>query len=84
MQAMGKCEKLLVKAKDSPANVSFTEVCRLAVCYGWYFCRQSGSHRIYENPELDVSQGRIQNFQNDKGMAKPYQVKQLLAAIENL
>jgi HicA toxin of bacterial toxin-antitoxin, len=81
---MGKCEKLLEKAKNSPANISFTEICKLAVCYGWIFIRQSGSHRMYEHPDLDVSQGRFQNFQDDRGKAKPYQVKQLLAAIENL
>lgn len=39
---------------------------------------------MYDNSQLDVSQGRFQNFQDDKGKAKPYQVKQLLAAIENL
>jgi hypothetical protein len=81
---MGKCEKLLEKAKASPANISFTNACKLAECYGWSFCRQSGSHQMYENPELDVSRGRLQNFQNDKGKAKSYQIKQLLVAIENL
>jgi hypothetical protein len=39
---------------------------------------------MYENDALDITQGRMQNFQDVNGKAKPYQVRQLLAALEFL
>ena len=81
---MANCDKLLQKAKYSANNLSFQEICDLAKCYGWIFRRQTGSHRMYANPKLASHQGRVQNFQDLKGKAKPYQVKQLLKAIELL
>lgn len=82
---MARCEKLLLKAKNSPNNLRFEELCALAVCYGWQFKRQDGtSHRLYMHPRLRPEQGRRQNFQDFKGKAKPSQVRQLLAAIEFL
>lgn len=36
------------------------------------------------NPTLEIEQNRLMNFQNFKGKAKPYQVKQLLKAITYL
>jgi len=58
----------------------FSEVCQLAECYGFEFARQKGSHRMYKKP------GRtgLMNFQDDRGKAKEYQVKQLLAVIEEI
>ena len=79
---MSKCQKLLSKAKNSAKNFRFADLCKLAECYGWVFDRKDGSHTIYENSELDLTQGRMQNFQEVNGEAKQYQVKQLLAAIE--
>lgn len=81
---MKKCQRLLTKAKNSAANLRFGELCQLAECYGWIFVRQEGSHRIYENLKLDMNSGRMMNFQNDKGKAKAYQVRQPLSAIDNL
>ena len=78
---MSKCDKLLEKANNSPNNFSFEEICSLAECYGFEFQRQSGSHVIYENASLNIEQGRLMNFQNFKGKAKPYQIKQLVKAI---
>jgi len=44
--------------------------------------RQTGSsHRVYKTPW--VGDPRV-NIQNDKGMAKAYQVRQVLKAIERL
>jgi hypothetical protein len=44
--------------------------------------RQSGSsHAVYKTPW--IGDPRV-NIQNDKGMAKPYQVKQVIKAIERL
>jgi len=82
---MGKCEKLLEKAKSSPHNFRFDELCRLAECFGWIFNRQGGtSHRLYFNPGFPGPDGATMNFQNRNGKAKPHQIKQLLDAIERL
>lgn len=78
---MGKCDKLLEKARNSPNNFSFSDICYLAECYGFRFERQQGSHKIYKHPKLLLSQNRIMNFQNFGGKAKPYGVRQLLGAI---
>jgi len=81
---MAKCEKLLSKARNSPGNLRFEELCSLAECYGWVWVGGSGSHRVYMNPALGNSVGSMMNFQSAKGKAKPYQVRQLLDAIDGL
>jgi hypothetical protein len=74
-------DKLLNKARTSPGNLRFEEICQLAEEYGFEFKRQGGSsHRIYKHPNVF----KLMNFQNVNGMAKAYQVKQLLNAIDNL
>ena len=76
---MPDCDKLLERARSSPANLRFEEVCDLAECYGFVFARQAGSsHRIYKRPKWP----KVMNFQNRNGKAKAYQVRQLLEAID--
>lgn len=77
---MGRCEKLLAKALGNPRGLRFRELCRLAECHDFEFSRQSGSHTIYRH----MRSRRLISFQNDKGMAKPYQVRQLLNLIEEM
>jgi hypothetical protein len=85
MQWMSKCERLLEKAKNSPHNLRFEEICKLATCYGWVFERQEGtSHGVYLHPKLGNTPGALMNFQEKNGKAKGYQVRQLLNAIELL
>ena len=80
---MSKCHKLLQNAKDSPSNVRFADLCKLAECFGWVFKRQKGSHCIYSNPALGNTEGNCMNFQEGSGgKAKIEQVTQLLNAIE--
>jgi len=82
---MDKCARLLQKARRSPGNLGFGELCRLAVCHGFVFRRQDGtSHQIYTHPGIPHALGGFQNFQNEKGKAKDYQVRQLLRAIDYL
>ena len=82
---MGTCEKLREKARNSQNNFRFSDICKLAECYGWNFRRQDGtSHRQYSNPRT-TPEFRYMNFQNaGGGKAVPYQVRQLLKAIESL
>jgi hypothetical protein len=67
--------------KRNPKGIGFQELCK--VC-DFYFeeARQTGSsHRIYKTPwQGDPGV----NIQNDNGMAKAYQVRQVLKAIERL
>lgn len=78
---MGDCDKLLKKARQSPRNLRFEELCKLALCLGFEFSRQSGSHRMYVHPTLPPERRRM-NFQEARdGKAKEYQIKQLLDAV---
>ena len=79
---MGKAKKLLGKAKSSPRNFKYSELCALAEAAGYEFRRQNGSHAYYKHPQINSTM----NFQPDtktKCMAKPYQVRQLVNAIEH-
>jgi hypothetical protein len=74
-------EKVLAEMYRNPRGVRFAELCR--VCDHYFGQpRQSGSsHVVYKTPWL--GDPRV-NIQNDKGFAKPYQVKQVIKAIERL
>jgi predicted RNA binding protein YcfA (HicA-like mRNA interferase family) len=78
---MTKRERLLKRAKNSPAGIHFNELCQLAEWYGWVFYRQEGSHRQYRRPGFARSVN-VQEARN--GMAKPQQVRDLVRRIELL
>ena len=78
---MSATEKLIEKARRSPNNFTFEEICLLAERVGFIFRRQAGSHRIYKHSLYKA----MMNFQPDKrnpGKAKGSQIKQLLDFIE--
>ena len=77
---MRSCAELLGRARSNPRGLRFTELCALAECYGWEFDRSRGSHHIYKR----AGYIRVMNFQDIGGAAKPYQVRQLLHAIDAL
>ena len=78
---MPKISDILTQMRHNPKGVAFTDLCK--VCDHYFGeARQSGSsHRIYKTPWQ--GDPRV-NIQNDKGMAKVYQVKQVLKPIERL
>ena len=78
---MAKINEILAAMRRNPAGVSFSDLCK--VCDHYFGeARQTGSsHRIYKT--LWQGDPRV-NIQDDKGMAKAYQVKQVLKAIERL
>lgn len=59
-------------------NVDFRDLVNLALSLGFELDRVRGSHQIYVH---SVVRCRL-NLQPDGGQAKPYQVRQLLALIE--
>ena len=77
---MDKSEKLFKKAKNSPNNLRFRELCSLAELVGFIKKkRKAGSHITYLNPKT----GERLTFQEGKSdQAKSYQVRQLLTSIE--
>lgn len=78
---MAEIEEMVAAMRRTPKGIRFRDLCR--VC-DFYFgeARQGGSsHRVYKTPW--PGDPRV-NIQNDRGMAKVYQVKQVLKAIERL
>lgn len=79
---MGKSiDDIVQTMKRSPKNVRFADLEK--VCDHYFENRNSNktSHRTYKTPWL--GDPRV-NIQNAKGKAKPYQVNQVLEAIEKL
>jgi hypothetical protein len=78
---MAKVEEIVAKMRRNPRGIRFRDLCK--VC-DFYFgeARQTGSsHRIHKMPWQ--GDPRV-NIQNAGGMAKAYQVRQVLKAIDRL
>lgn len=74
-------ETLLKKMRNSPKGVRFADLAKVCDHYFGEPRQQGTSHRVYRMPWQ--GDPRV-NIQNDHGQAKPYQVRQVLAAIEKL
>lgn len=75
---MASVEQLLAEMKENPQNVRFVDACKVATHF-FGKPRVSGSHHIWSmswpgDPRV--------NLQDKGDVAKPYQVKQLLLAVE--
>ena len=78
---MAGVEEIVAKRRRNPRGIRFRDLCK--VC-DFYFgeARQTGSsHRVYKTPWQ--GDPRL-NIQNAGGMAKAYQVRQVLKAIDRL
>lgn len=71
--------KLLAQMRESPANVAYGDLLKVCVHHFGQPRQQGTSHAVFKTPW--PGDPRV-NIQNDKGKAKVYQVKQVLAAIE--
>ena len=78
---MPKIKDILAIMQRNPKGVAYNELCKVCDHYFGEARQTGGTHRIYKTPWQGDS--RV-NIQNDKGMAKVYQVKQVLKAIERL
>jgi len=78
---MAVTQKIIDQMRREPANVRFSDLKKVCQeCFGKP--RQDGtSHAIFKTPW--AGDPRI-NIQDDKGKAKPYQVRQVLLAIQKL
>jgi predicted RNA binding protein YcfA (HicA-like mRNA interferase family) len=75
---MTKKQKLLEKILAGSKNVQFDEMVVLVEAFRFRLSRVNGSHHIFDHPEIPD----LVNLQNKKGQAKPYQVRQFLALVE--
>ena len=81
MHNMVKIKDILIKMKNNPADVRFSELSKVCIYYFGQARQKDGSHHVYKTPWQ--GDPRI-NIQNNKGLAKAYQVKQVLLAIDKL
>ena len=78
---MATIQDILSDMRNNPKSIRFNDLCKVCDAY-FGEARQSGSsHRIYKTPWQ--GDPRV-NIQNAKGKAKPYQVRQVLHAVERL
>lgn len=79
---MTKAPKTLAKMRTSPAGVRFNDLARVCDEYFGQPRQVGTSHRVYQTPWPGDPRVNIQEGKN--GQAKPYQVRQVLAAIDKL
>jgi len=79
---MTRIVSIVARMRQSPGNVRFSDVAR--VCDHYFGApRQRGtSHRVYKTPWRGDPRVNIQC--GSGGMAKVYQVRQVLAAVDKL
>lgn len=78
---MSKVEDILAQMRKNPTGIRFSDLCKVCDHYFGEARFKGSSHRIYKTPWL--GDPRV-NIQNHAGMAKAYQVKQVLKAVERL
>jgi hypothetical protein len=78
---VAQVETILAQMRRNPKGVRFRDLCQVCDFFFGKARQQGSSHRVYQTPWQ--GDPRV-NIQNDKGMAKAYQVKQVLKAIERL
>jgi hypothetical protein len=76
-----KEEALVAAMRRNPRGIKFNDLCKVCDFYFGSPRNEGTSHRVYKTPW--AGDPRV-NIQNDKGMAKSYQVKQVLKAIDRL
>ena len=75
---MTKKREIYEKLKNNPRNVRFEELCKAAELFGFRFRVEKAAIEFTS----ERGSKKSLNFQNVKGKAKPYQVRQLLKVIE--
>ena len=78
---MATSKKLLEAMRRTPANVRFRDLFRVCAEYFGEPRQRGTSHAVFKTPW--PGDPRV-NIQGEKGKAKTYQVRQVLAAIDKL
>lgn len=74
-------EKIVVALRNSQANVRYADLFKVCTYYFGEPRQDKTSHAKFQTPWAGEP---YVNIQNQNGQAKPYQVKQVLAAIDKL
>ena len=75
---MPSVAKILAQMRSNPANIRYEDLAKVCEHYFGPPRTSGGSHAVYKTPW--PGDPRV-NIQNNHGKAKPYQVRQVLAAI---
>lgn len=76
-----KLEASLDRMRRNPRDVRFSDLSRVCDAHFGAARSTATSHRVYRTPW--PGEPRV-NIQNRKGRAKPYQVRQVLEAVEKI
>lgn len=74
-------DRLLAEMRSNPRGVRFADLARVCRHFFGEPRQRGSSHQVYRTPW--AGDPRV-NIQDDHGRAKPYQVRQVLAAVERL
>ena len=78
---MARVDDIVAEMRRNSKGIRFADLCRVCDFYFGDPRQQSGSHRVYRTPWS--GDPRV-NIQDHRGMAKAYQVKQVLKAVDRL
>lgn len=78
---MGSIEDIVKRMRANPKGIRYREAYQVCEAYFGKPRSSASSHCVFKTPWS--GDPRV-NIQNDRGMAKPYQVRQILSAIERL
>jgi len=78
---MTRVQEITANMRRNPTGIRFRDLCKVCDFYFGEARQKGSSHRIYQTPWQ--GDPRV-NIQNAAGMAKAYQVRQVLKAIERL
>jgi hypothetical protein len=78
---MASVEDILAAMRKNPKGIRYRDLCKICEHFFGKARQVGGSHRIYKTPW--VGDPRV-NIQDDHGMSKSYQVRQVLKAIERV
>lgn len=78
---MTKIDEIVADMRRNPKGIKFQDLCKVCDAYFGKPRQTGSSHRMYRTPW--PGDPRV-NIQNDQGMAKAYQVRQVLKAVERL
>ncbi|MDO5741166.1 MAG: toxin HicA [Ornithinimicrobium sp.] len=76
---MPSVAKILAQIRAGPSNLRYEDLVKVCEHYFGPPRTSGGSHAVFKTPW--PGDPRV-NVQNDHGKAKPYQVRQVLAAID--
>lgn len=78
---MARTDDIVAEMRRNPKGIRFQDLCQVCDFYFGAPRQAGGSHRVYKTPW--PGDPRV-NIQEHQGMAKPYQVRQVLKAIARL